>query len=400
MEKNSDFNLVQILNQRSRGQLKESRIREMETEGKSDTKQASGKQIMMIDVNDLLPSKENFYLVDDKLKQSIEVAGVLQPLLVNRPENGKYKVLAGHRRRLAVLALLEEGKEERRYMPCVYKEDDVADRLAIIMANGFRNKTDWERMMEVVEAEKLTRELKKEHNLAGKTRELLAQITGVSETQIGRYKAIYSNLDKGLMKKFKEGVLGFSVVSELCGLPREWQRKGEELLRANGTITLPDIKELKSRKEKEEAAKIPFPIRQSVVPESKMCIEINEKGERKPEEKSREAAQNSRKGEAERELLSDEEMDKKEDESLSAIAYGSIRGYVVRADKACHRLVYVCPTEHHHEEGEKEPYITYGCPVCELLGNRHFVVQGIKNCPLCGVNLSWGSGESIRICSH
>ena len=200
------------------------------------------------------------------------------------------------------------------------------------------------------------------------------------------------------MKKFKEGVLGFSVVSELCGLPREWQRKGEELLRANGTITLPDIKELKSRKEKEEAAKIPF--RQSVVPESKMCIEINEKGERKTEEKSREVSQNSRKGEAERELLSDEEMDKKEDESLSAIAYGSIRGYVVRADKACHRLVYVCPTEHHHEEGEKEPYITYGCPVCELLGNRHFVVQGIKNCPLCGVNLSWGSGESIRICSH
>ena len=40
----------------------------------------------------------------------------------------------------------------------MYKEDDVADRLAIIMANGFRNKPDWERMMEVVEAEKLTRE--------------------------------------------------------------------------------------------------------------------------------------------------------------------------------------------------------------------------------------------------
>ena len=56
-----------------------------------------------------------------------------------------------------------------------------------------------------------------------------------------------------------------------------------------------------------------------------MCIEINEKGERKTEEKSREVSQNSRKGEAERELLSDEEMDKKEDESLSAIAYGSIR---------------------------------------------------------------------------
>lgn len=102
---------------------------------------------MLIDVNDLIPSEENFYQVDDSLKQSIELVGILQPLLVNRPENGKYKVIAGHRRRLAVLSLVKEGKEKHRYVPCVYKkEEGVMDKLALIMANRFRDKSDWEKM--------------------------------------------------------------------------------------------------------------------------------------------------------------------------------------------------------------------------------------------------------------
>ena len=100
---------------------------------------------MMVDVYDLEPSKENFYQVDDSLKRSVEFVGILQPLLVKQPENGKYKVIAGHRRRLAVLALMEEGKENRRYVPCVFKKEDVRDRLAIILANRFRDKTDWEK---------------------------------------------------------------------------------------------------------------------------------------------------------------------------------------------------------------------------------------------------------------
>ena len=168
----------------------------------------------MIDVYDLIPSKDNFYRVDDSLKSSIELMGVLQPLLVSEPENGKYRVIAGHRRRLAVLALVEEGKEERRFMPCVFKKEPVTDRLAIIMANRFREKTDWEKMMEAVEAEELAKELKKEYQLEGRTREVLAEITGVSEGQLGRYKAIYKNLDKGLMIAFKDNKIGFSVAAE------------------------------------------------------------------------------------------------------------------------------------------------------------------------------------------
>ena len=244
------FNLTELLNQRS--------VEQQETAGgqqETARPQERKEELMMIDVYDLIPSKDNFYRVDDSLKSSIELMGVLQPLLVSEPENGKYRVIAGHRRRLAVLALVEEGKEERRFMPCVFKKEPVTDRLAIIMANRFREKTDWEKMMEAVEAEELAKELKKEYQLEGRTREVLAEITGVSEGQLGRYKAIYKNLEKGLMIAFKDNKIGFSVAAELCGLEEETQKQAEELLETNGVLSMVDVKELK--KQQEEAAQIP-----------------------------------------------------------------------------------------------------------------------------------------------
>ena len=239
MTKAKRFNLTELLNQRSVEQPEEGEGRD--TGGTERQKE----EIVLVDVYDLEPSKENFYQVDDGLKRSVELVGILQPLLVKKPENGKYRIIAGHRRRLAVLALMEEGKEARRYVPCVFKKEDVRDRLAIILANRFRDKTDWEKMMEVVEAEGLARELKEDYQLGGRTREVLAEMMGMSQGQIGRYKAIYNHLDVGLMEEFREGAIGFSAVAELCGLPGESQRAAVKQVREKGGISLPEIRELK-----------------------------------------------------------------------------------------------------------------------------------------------------------
>lgn len=67
----------------------------------------------------------------------------------------------------------------------------------------------------------------------------------------------------------------------------------------------------------------------------------------------------------------------------------AIDGKIAEAEYAYQRISYVYPVEHHYEESGEEPYIKYGCPVCEALENRHGITQGIANCPLCGVNLSW-----------
>ena len=151
MNKPDKFNLTNLLSSRSK-----------ELQGITSGHQKSVAQeneIICIDVYDLVSSQDNFYHVDDELKRSIDLVGILQPLLISKPENGKYKVIAGHRRMQAVLSLLEEGKEDVRFVPCVYKKEDVQEQLALIMANRFRDKTDWEKMTEAIQAEDLAKEL-------------------------------------------------------------------------------------------------------------------------------------------------------------------------------------------------------------------------------------------------
>lgn len=249
----SNFTLTNLLSQRSMEQAKAGGAKEArQQEGQQE---AGENEIVMVDVEDLVPSKDNFYHVDSDLKRSIELVGVLQPLLVNKPENGKYKVIAGHRRRLAAMELVKEGKESFRFMPCVFKKEDVMDRLAIIMANRFREKTDWEKMTEAVEAEELAKELKKEYRIEGRTREILSEITGVAEAQLGRYKAIYNNLLPQLMEEFRAGNIVISVAVELSGMEEDMQRKAAYILMDGGTISLPDVKEMK--KQAEEQKNIP-----------------------------------------------------------------------------------------------------------------------------------------------
>ena len=283
MTKAKKFSLTELLNQRSMEQLEDA----------SGEQTPQAEEIVMVDVHDLEPSRENFYQVDDSLKRSVELVGILQPLLVERPRNGKYRVIAGHRRRLAVLALVEEGKEERRYVPCVFKKEDVKDRLALIMANRFRDKTDWEKMMEAIEAEGLAKELKKDCRLGGRTREVLAEIMGMSEAQLGRYRAIYNNLDRELMEEFKNGTIGFSAVSELCGMPGEYQERAKAQIREKGTLQLQDIREMKKertafRKGTEETGKKKEDLSPGV-PEKRERISLPDTaGQKDPEQKDRE----------------------------------------------------------------------------------------------------------------
>lgn len=238
------FNLMQMLSERSKKEADE-------TTQKED--KLTNEKMIMIDVEDLVESKDNFYHVDTKLKASIEYAGILQPLLVKKLEDqeGKYLVLAGHNRRLAALELLKEGKERFRKVPCVLKEKSLEDKVALIMANRFRDKTDWERMNEALETEEMAKELKEKLNLPGRTREILSELVGVSESQLGRYKATSNNLIPELMQALKEDKVSFNVLYEVSTLPEEWQRSALDILQCENELTLQGVRELK-RREKEQ----------------------------------------------------------------------------------------------------------------------------------------------------
>ena len=252
------FDLHQLLNERSRAAV--------QIQPQQESTPAESMTQLTLDVYDLIPSQENFYSTEniEDLKQSISLVGVLQPLLVVK-EGDKYKLKAGHRRRLACMALVDEGQEQFRRVPCVIRQQTgealgvsvnaILDRLTLILANGFREKTDWEKMEESLQTEALVLELRKEVKLEGRTRSILAKFTGIPEAQLGRYKAIKNNLCPQLMAEFKTDTIGVSTAYELSGLSSEYQDKAYTILHENGTLTITDAKNLK--RQEEAAQQIP-----------------------------------------------------------------------------------------------------------------------------------------------
>lgn len=254
------FNLTELLNQRSKEAGEQQKTEQQQAAAGAEVVTSEEGVSSTADIYDLIPSKGNFYSVEDvqDLKQSIELLGVLQPLLVtDEEEDGKRRIIAGHRRRLAVMQLVDEGKERFRRVPILIKpkKNAILDRLALIMANRFREKTDWERMTEALETEKLVLELKERMNIPGRTRDLLAEIIETSPAQVGRYKAIYNNIIPELMAEFKANRIVVSVIYEASGLPEDYQKQAAEVFRENEVLTLSDIKQLK--KNYEAAQQIP-----------------------------------------------------------------------------------------------------------------------------------------------
>lgn len=209
---------------------------------------------------DLIPSEDNFYSTEDteKLKQSIKCLGILQPLLIEN-RDGKDYIIAGHSRRKCCLELIEEGEERFRKVPCVYKpkielpgeEDEIIRKILIIQSNTYREKSDWEKMMESLKMESLVKELREKTELEGKTREIVSDLIGVSSTQIGRYHSISSNLSERLMKAFKQSKLNISTAAELAGLNEKYQAEACKILEETGQVTLNAAKLLKAQQEQE-----------------------------------------------------------------------------------------------------------------------------------------------------
>ena len=213
---------------------------------------------------DLIPSEENFYNTEklERLKQSIKLLGILQPLLIEN-RDGKDYVIAGHCRRKCCIDLINEGNEKFSRIPCVYKtsseleqdagqEDDIVRQIMIIQANCYRDKSDWEKMTETLKMEELVKELREKTPMEGKTRDILKDLIGTSNGQLGRYHAISTNLCEQLMSEFTEDKIKISVAYEASKLNKEYQKQACELYSETGILTLDDIKALYRQQEAEK----------------------------------------------------------------------------------------------------------------------------------------------------
>ena len=254
------FDLNSLLNGKSKGAAGQKQETAVAGPGPAEW-QESGFEVVMLDVEDLMPSKDNFYETEriNELADAIELSGGIEQNLVVKPEaHGKYEVIAGHRRRLAALKLIGEGKEEYRKVPCriKYESDTIKDKLSLILTNATaRELSDWEKVQQAKELKELLTEYKKalaeenkekpkeERVRMGRIREIVAQMLNTSTTQIGRMEAIENNLSPEFKQELEKGNIGISTAHELSRLDGEGQAKAYQQYEEKGEIHIKDVKQ-------------------------------------------------------------------------------------------------------------------------------------------------------------
>ncbi|MBD7914228.1 ParB N-terminal domain-containing protein [Clostridium sp. Sa3CUN1] len=241
------FNMMDLLNNNSRA-----------TQDKVES--ISKFKTIQINIDDLVPSRNNFYSIEEggikELKDSIELLGLQQNLVVNKLENGKYEIIAGHRRYMAMKMLYEEGNQNFKSIPCKVEEDDnIKNELRLIITNSTtRELSDWEKIHQASKLKELLIEYKKREKIPGRVRDIVANILNVSATQIARMESISKNLIEEFKEELKEDKVNFSSAYEISKLDKEKQKEiYEDNKENNSNITIKGIKKkAEAEEEKEE----------------------------------------------------------------------------------------------------------------------------------------------------
>ena len=261
------FNMMDLLNNNSKGDVKEN----IENTHRFKTSQ--------ININDLIPSANNFYSTDEEgltdLKDSIELLGLQQNLVIKKIENGKYEIIAGHRRYLAMKKLYEEGNINFEYIPCkVEEEDHLKNELRLLMTNSTaRELTDWEKIHQAKKLKELLIEYKKREKLPGRVRDIVANVLNTSTSQIARMESISNNLVKEFQEAMKEEDVKISVAYEISKLPEEKQQELSEEHEEKSTIT---IKTVKAKAKEEEVIEGPEVLDGQIAVEETLDIDPEE----------------------------------------------------------------------------------------------------------------------------
>lgn len=152
-------------------------------------------EITYIDYNDLEIDVDNQYSVDedsiDELADSIKDVGLQQNLTVMDAGNGKFSILAGQRRYLAIGKILAAGDVKYERVPChvinlqdIQAEglsDDLKKLYVIATTNRYRNLTTADELLMAAQLDQVYSAMKKEGIIIGqRKREFVAETMGVS----------------------------------------------------------------------------------------------------------------------------------------------------------------------------------------------------------------------------
>lgn len=211
------------------------------TQSADKVKEADTSEIVYIDIDELETNPNNFYGLRqvEELAGLIAVSKLIEPLMVSKKPDGKYKIISGHRRRAAVQKLLEEGIYTERKLPCIIKtpekikieqkngdlvefDEDAVEMLRLIASNrGQRERrTIEEKLQEIEYLEKFAKAIyyQKNHGARGRFVNFFAEeILNMSKSQLLRINSL-SKLTPTVQQALADRKIGETAAIEIASM--------------------------------------------------------------------------------------------------------------------------------------------------------------------------------------
>lgn len=190
---------------------------------------SDGFKEMVLDIDLLVPSHENFYPIEKiaELAENMLDVGQIEPIIIGNV-NGVNKIASGHRRYFAIKKNVDAGHDEFRRVRCsVKKMSQPMFMLTLTSANAFTRKLDDATLVhQAKEMEEALNELVStgEIMIDGKKRDYMAAILGVSSTKMAQVNKINSSLVEEGKEALYSGKINFSKAYEASKLDPDKQR--------------------------------------------------------------------------------------------------------------------------------------------------------------------------------
>lgn len=235
-----------------------------------------------IKITDIVPNPASKYSIREdevnEMMQSIRDYGLAQNLEVKPIENGKYMVIAGHKRRVAILRLYEAG-EHSGIVPCTFRypekikykiPDELKEKFAIIQTNKVRRtNTDADTLQEIQDLEEIYAALRaigvetyEGQRIKGiTTRQLIAERVGKSPAQVGKIQKVQKRGTDEVKQAIKDQKLNINVAEQLVSHPEDIQNTIIDIAEKEGlkSIEASDLRRIeqeikKGKKENNECS--------------------------------------------------------------------------------------------------------------------------------------------------
>jgi ParB-like chromosome segregation protein Spo0J len=187
-----------------------------------DTEPETGRasSVREIPVEYIYPAKDNPYAANDTdealyaLAMSIQINGLLNPLVLHKISDTEYRIISGEKRYMAITRYLHWST-----IRATVKENLSANaaRLMLHAANlDVREYTSAQKLKFYMDAKKLLQRMKESGEYSGPLQKGIADLLGMSEHQVRKYQKIMESLPRRQLNRIKSGEISLEKAYRLA----------------------------------------------------------------------------------------------------------------------------------------------------------------------------------------